>query len=126
MKAALSSLNESDLDRIGDEATRFITSGDFEALHARFGYAIALGREPVAAIAQDLDSALADVGATGLGDPAKARIASKRFQPNESGLCGLVECLVPTTNDKFVLLELVLSATGSVGHITLEQVSGAT
>jgi hypothetical protein len=56
MKAALSSLNESDLDRIGDEATRFITSGDFEALHARFGYAIALGREPIAAIAQDLDS----------------------------------------------------------------------
>ena len=126
MKAALSALNESKLDRIGEEATRLITSGDFEALHARFGYAIAVGREPVAAIAQDLDSALADVGATGLGDPAKARIASKRFQPNEVGICGFVQCLVPTTNGKFVLLELVLSATGSVGHITLEQVSGAT
>ena len=126
MKAALSSLNESALGHLGDEATRLITSGDFEALHARFGYAIALGREPVAAIAQDLNSALADVGATGLGDPAKARIASKTFQPNDIGLCGLVECLVPTTNGKFVLLELVLSATGSVGHVTLEQVSGAT
>jgi hypothetical protein len=126
MKAALSALNESKLDRIGEEATRLITSGDFESLHARFGYAIAVGREPVAAIAQDLDSALADVGATGLGDPAKARITSKRFQLNEIGLCGLVECLVPTTNGRFVLLELVLSATGSVGHITLEQVSGAT
>jgi hypothetical protein len=55
MKAALSSLDEFNLNRIGDEATRFITSGDFEAMHARFGYAIALGSEPVAAIAQDLD-----------------------------------------------------------------------
>jgi hypothetical protein len=126
MKAALSALNESDLGQIGVEATRLITSGDFEALHARFGYAIALGREPVTAIAQDLNSALAAVGATGLGDPASARIASKTFEPNDIGLCGFVECLVPTTNGRFVLLELVLSATGSVGHVTLEQVSGAT
>ncbi len=126
MKAALSDLNESNLDRIGDSATRLITSGDFAALHARFGYAIALGREPTAAIAQDLDSALVDVGAAGLGNPANTRINSKKFEPNSIGLCGLVECLIPTTNGKFVLLELAVTASGSVGHITLEQISGAT
>ena len=47
------------------------------------------------------------------------------FNPNDSGLVALIEHLIPTDNERHILLEMLVSSDGSYKYVVLEQVSAA-
>ena len=108
------------------DASRLLCTGNFRSLHEQFGYALAFDREPIMALESDVSAVLSEVGASSFGDPNEANYKVSHFKPGEAGLISLVECLVPTSNGRQVLLELVLTEKGSARFLTLEQVSSAT
>jgi hypothetical protein len=103
------------------EAAHLLVAGKFAELCSQFGYAVALGREPVAAIASDLAGCLAELGASELS-AAVPTIRVSRFEPG-SELVALAEGLLAAEPRGSVLLELVVTARGEQLHCTLEQVS---
>lgn len=126
MKAPLSYFNDQALAQLGAEAVRLVTSGNLRSLQERFGYSLAFNRVPLSALDEDLAAVLSEVGASGFGDPSQSTVKVSHPRPSEAGLISLVECVVPVNNGRQVLVELVLTAKGSEGYLTLEQVSAAT
>jgi hypothetical protein len=126
MKPTLSNLDDPELGQLGVGASRLLCSGQLLALHEQFGYALAFDRDPIVALENDVAAVLAEVGASGFGDADHITYRVSHFEPSEEGLISLVECLVPTSNRREVLVELVLSTNGSERYLTLEQVSSAT
>ena len=106
------------------EASKLLASSRYTELASRFGYAIALGRTPSAAIQQDLEASLAQLQATHLDADATPKIDVKFFGPTES-LVALAESRIPTQNGRAILLELVVTASSKSFHATVEQVSGS-
>jgi hypothetical protein len=51
--------------------------------------------------------------------------AVKYFEPNDTGLFALVECLAVADNGRRLLVELVVAGDGDVKHISLEDFSAA-
>lgn len=103
-----------------------LSSADIDSLANRFGYALAYGREPAAAIREDLARCLAEVGSAALVSslmPSSVKV--KYFEPNDSGLFALVECIAPTDNGSKLLVELVVTGDEANRHITLEDISAA-
>jgi hypothetical protein len=95
---------------------------DYSGLANRFGYALAHGRMPSAAIEADFLSAVAlPLKVASGADPS---IAVKYFAPNDTGLLAVVECTVPVADGAAVLLELVVAGKGEEKHITVEDISG--
>jgi hypothetical protein len=125
MQLAADRLAPTSLAALGTEAARLLRSGDVGGLHERFGYALALGREPISAIRDDLARTFEEIGSNGFAQMAGGEPRVSYFKANETGLFGLVECLLATDNGKNVLLELVVTKSGAETHITLEQLSGA-
>jgi CMP-2-keto-3-deoxyoctulosonic acid synthetase len=123
MKAAPSNLDDSSLASLGADAARLIGSGNIDAVCARFGYALAFTREPVAAIKDDLAHVLTEIGASGFSDEMLSNITVRHFTPNEARHTSLVECLLTANNGRQVLVELVLLQRGSDTWVTLEQIS---
>jgi hypothetical protein len=126
MKPTLSRLDDSELGQLGVDASRLLCSGQLFALHEQFGYALAFDRDPKVALENDVAAVLAELGASSFGDANNITYRVSHFKPSENGLISLVECLVPTSNSKEVLVELVLSTNGAERYLTLEQVSSAT
>jgi hypothetical protein len=126
MKPTLSQLEDPELGRLGMDACRLLSSGQLRLLHEQFGYALALDRDPVVALEQDLAEVLAEVEASSFGDPTEVMYKVSHFKPSSTGLISLVECLVSTNNGKQILVELVLTKNGSERYLTLEQISSAT
>ena len=116
---------ESSLAALGAEAAQLLCAGDIPALAARFGYALAFDREPVAAIREDLASCLAELQATGFAQGHKHAVTVRYFEPNDSSIFALIECLAPTIDGPGVQLELVVTLAGTNKHVTLEQLSAA-
>jgi hypothetical protein len=120
-----SQIDRDSLAAFGVEVARLLYSGQIEALADRFGYALALGRAPAAAIREDLRSCLSELGAAALAtavvDPNPE---VKYFAPNSPQLFAVVECLLLAENGRKLLVELIVA--GDVTkHITLEQISAA-
>jgi hypothetical protein len=126
MKPALSNLADPELCQLGVEASRLLCSGQVRSLHEQFGYALAFDREPISALESDIAAVLSEVGATSFGEPGGIKCKVSHYDPGETGTLSLVECLVPTNGSKQLLVELVLTNTGSEHFFTLEQVSSAT
>jgi hypothetical protein len=126
MKAALTHFSDHALAQLGTEASRLVASGNLTLLHQQFGYDLAFDREPLAALEQDIALVLSEVGASAFGDSSQSTCTVSHFKPDETGLTSLVECLLPTNGDRAVLVELILFARDSEGHLTLEQISSAT
>jgi hypothetical protein len=110
------------LAALGIDAARLLGSGQFRQLADLFGYALAFGREPSAAIETDLAACLAELGASSLaaGSPPPPTVTF--FEPG-SGLVAAIECLLPTHRPGTVSLELVVTAKGAHRHVTLEQLT---
>ena len=125
MQISDSQLQEAALATLGAEAVRLLRSSDFPRLSAEFGYAVALGRDAVVAIREDMSASLADLGAAGLDARREHTAAVRYFQQNEAGLLASVACLIPTNNGLALLMELVVTADSETKHITLEQLSAA-
>lgn len=95
---------------------------DYSGLANRFGYALAYGHEPAAAIETDYLGATASPRR--VGPEEHPSILVKYFSPNSTGLFAVVECTVPVGEGATVLLELIVTGKGEEKHITVEDISG--
>jgi hypothetical protein len=111
------------LAALGEEARQLLCAGDIYTLAARFGYALAFGRDPAHAIANELSSCLRETGGSRLVATGWKAPQVSYFEPNATGLFALVECSVPTENGKSVFVEIIVTGSVSDAHATLEQLS---
>src|SRR5882724_1487722 len=90
------------------EASRLLLAGKFSELAARFGYAVALGRDPSAAIQEDLCACLCSLGEKNLDPNVQPKVQVKYFKPNDQ-LRAVAECMLATANGHRLPAELVVS-----------------
>ena len=110
---------------LGRNAVQLLRAGEFEVLASRFGYALAFGRAPAVVIQEDLMISLGHIGSLGLASNDEFGCEVNFFAPNTSALLAVIECVVPAENEGQVLVELVVSSSGSNKYVTLEQISAA-
>jgi hypothetical protein len=122
MKLLRTQTDEASLAAFGKEASSMLMHHNYSGLADRFGYALAYGRVPAAAIEADFVSAVASPLKAASGDDPS--IAVKYFAPNDTGLFAVVECTVPVANGAAVLLELIVTGKEEERHITVEGISG--
>ncbi|KRG38622.1 hypothetical protein ARC20_14650 [Stenotrophomonas panacihumi] len=113
------------LAAIGCVAARLLCEEDFHALGVHWGYAIALGRDPAVAIAEDLAACLRERGALRLDIASMPPPSVRYFDANDAGLFALVEQCIGTDGSGPVLLELIVSDDGTDRHVMIEQVSAS-
>jgi len=113
------------LSALGAEAVGLLCSDNIYGLASRFGYALALNREPAVAIQEDLRSCLADARAASLMPAPKHAPTVKYLEPNDSGLFAVVECVALTVTGDKVLVELIVTDKHGDKYVTLEQISVA-
>jgi hypothetical protein len=114
------------LDALAAAAVGLLVRGDIKALADRYGYILAHGRDPEAAIRNDLAHCLAALGAGLLapdGEWSEPKVGF--FEANSTNLVALVECVVPTDVGCGVLVELVVTKNGLEDHLYLEEISPA-
>ena len=112
------------LAALATEASGLLIAGKFSELAARFGYAIALDRNPSTAIQEDLNASLAHLGEASLDPSAEPEVQVKYFKPDHQ-LYAVAECVLVTAGGHRLLVELVVSVAGNDFHATLEQISAA-
>ena len=121
-----SQTDEPALAAFGVDAIRLLCAGDIATVADRYGYAVALGRDSSGAIRDDLASCLSEIHAASLlPAPAVTTASVKYFGQNDAGLFALVQAVAPAQNGAGILVELVVTATGTHMHVTLEQLSVA-
>jgi len=126
MQISTKRTDKASLAEFGSEVVSLLYAGDIPTLVSRYGYALALGRDSVLAVRQDLSQCLSEIHANGLVLPTlPSPPAVKYFQTNDAGLFAAIECLVSTDSGANLLVELVVSSRNSELHITLEQLSVA-
>ena len=126
MKLAAHETETDALSALGIEAVELLRRGDFSALAARFGYALAFGRDVETAIREDLGSSLASLNAIALAPNEFAeKPIVKHLKGNDAALIAAIEARAATNNGMTVLVELVVSARGSEKFLTLEHISAA-
>lgn len=91
---------------------------NYSGLADRFGYALAHGRAPAAAIEADFLNCAASSRIT--TSPENPSILVKFFAPNDTGLVAVVECNVPVHEETAVLLELIVTVKGEERHTSSE------
>lgn len=122
MKLQHAQLEEATLRKLGCEASTLLIQRNFSALADRFGYALADGRPIGAALEADCINPVTSALPSASNDNQPVSVTY--FAPNETGLFALVECIVPTSNDKSLLLELIVAGKGEEKHISIEDISG--
>jgi len=110
------------LAALANEACMLLVAGEFARLATKFGYAVALGRDPASAIKEDFGTSLADLGEASLSLKADPEVQLRYFKPDEH-LYALAECSVFTARGCRLSVELVVSRVGNDFHATLEQIS---
>ena len=123
MRITNDKIDDAALKAIGQEVAHLLCAGEVDALAARFGYAVALGRGPATAISEDLAECLGQVGAINLASNFEFDCNVKFFASNPSKLLAIVECVVPAVNGNDVLVEIAVTSDGSNSYATLEQIS---
>lgn len=117
-------IDEASLAGLGAEVVELLCSGQLASLAQQFGYALAFGREPVAALEEDMRERLAQANAVSFVAKGGAdAISVKYFKPNDTGLFAVIECDVDTDNGLEALVELVVTRIDTGFYITLEQIS---
>lgn len=122
MKLIPTQTDETSLLAFGQEASAMLMRHDYAGLATRFGYALAYGRDPAAAMEADFLEAAASLD-TVLPSDHQA-IVVKYFKPNSSGLFAVVECIVHMPERTTVLLELIVTGAGKEKYITVEDFTG--
>src|SRR5436190_1004877 len=124
MKLRPDQSDEASLLRLGREAVSLLEQRDFQQLADRFGYALAFGRNPAAAIEEEFQSCIVESRA--LPEPASPVLSSevvKYFKPNEANLLAVVECVLTAAEGCSILAELIVTSKGEDKYISLEEVS---
>ena len=116
----------SSLAAYGAEVIRLLCSGRIDTVANRFGYSLAHGREPAVAIREDLGRCLTELKATSLATSLNhAAPTVKYFEPNDTRLVAVVECLARADNGSNVLVELIVQGDEHGKHTALEDISAA-
>jgi len=108
MQIASNLIDEASLKTLGADGVDLLCKGNFTELARRFGYALSYGREPAAAIQEDLAACLTELRASTLAAPRVRSV--KYFGANETGLFALVECLASVENGAALLVEFIVTA----------------
>lgn len=116
-------VDDAALKAIGQDVVQLLRSGEIDVLAARFGYALAYGRDLAVAIREDLAECLEQIGSAGLARDAEFDCQVKFLAPNSSSLVAVVECAIPARNGDEVLVEVVITSNGPDRYATLEQIS---
>jgi hypothetical protein len=107
------------------EAVGLLVAGEYQALAAKFGYALAYDREPASAIEADLKVGLSNVDAARLTGPASlSASAVVHFKKNDTGLHSAVDFDVAADNGAKILVSLVVTGQGEERYLSLEDVCG--
>ncbi|HVI55142.1 MAG TPA: hypothetical protein VM621_08825 [Luteibacter sp.] len=109
------------LSQLGADAVALFATRDFQAIADRFGYALAYDRSPALAIEQDYQSALTK--ASGSPDRDEASIVIKYFQPGNTHLHALIECVILVDDETPLLVELIVATSGKDLFVMLEDIS---
>jgi hypothetical protein len=113
---------DASLAEVGATLVALLCAEEFQAVAARFPYALANGREPAQAIEQDLRSCLEGLqGSTRLVGLSSIPPRVKHFIDQE--LVALIECIVATDQKPTVLVELIVLGHGHNRSVCLEQIS---
>jgi len=116
--------DEASLLRLAREAVSLLEQRDFQALAGRFGYALAYGKSPAAAIEKDLKVCIAKFRASSEHrPPVSPSMVVKYFAPNNANLFAVVECVFGASEGCPILAELIVSSSGEDKYFTLEQIS---
>jgi len=120
MKLLPGQTDEGVLASFGKETSAMLMH-DYVSLARQFGYALAYGREPAAAIEEDYQQAAATpFEAT---PDTFSTVKVKYFTPNSTGLFAVVECVVHVAEKSAVLLELIVTGHEEEKNITIEDIS---
>ena len=99
-----------------------LTTNQFELLVERYGYATALGRDPVDAVRGDLAQALSDASGSELLPLSPSDVPVAYYQKNASCLRAAIDCEVPTQGGRSVWISFVVTATEGEQFLTLEDI----
>ena len=99
-----------------------LRSHQFAVLVERYGYAAALGRDPVDAVRGDLAQALSDASGKGLLAVRSNHFPLVFYQENASCLRAAIDCEVPTHDGGIVWVSFVVTATETEQFLTLEDI----
>jgi hypothetical protein len=127
MKLPSCQSDEASLAQLGAEVARLLKEEKHAELAARFGYALARGKDPARVIQSEVTECFwRSARVVGFSKNLSPAIVVKYFEPNDTGLFALVECTVPLLNGVGgVLAELVVTTMGNDRHVFLEQISYA-
>jgi hypothetical protein len=114
-------LNEHDLRLLGEEACRLVREGRYHDVAERFGYALAYGRDPAAAIKEDVERSVPPgeeyIIDLSNGDPT---IKVTFLQQNSASLVAAVECYTRLPHGGVAGVDLVVTEPGGELRLTLE------
>jgi hypothetical protein len=125
MKLSSEQIEPEPLAALATEASCLLRAGNFSELAAQFGYAVALGRDTLTAIQEDLTACLARLREVKLNPTAQPTVQVKYFKPNNTQLHAVAECRLASASGGGILLEFVIFGAGNDFHATLEQISAA-
>jgi hypothetical protein len=103
------------LTMLGREAVALLSAGNLAGLAARFGYALAYGRDPEIALRADLNQHLSRESSEWSGDEVQV----KYFKPDRTNLFAVVECRCRVSN-RLVPMQLIVSVKGDEKHVMIE------
>lgn len=107
---------------LASEGINLLATGQFELLVERYGYALAFGRNPVDAVRMDLAKALSDMSENNLLQVEPNDLQVIIYQENESGLCGAIDCNLPTQAGRNILVSFVVTGIDTKQFFTLEDI----
>ncbi len=127
MKLSDNQLDKSSLSKLGEEACRLFIARDFHGLATAFSYAIAYDRDIASAIEADFEHCLSDRATSHNEQPLTIdSVTVKNFQPNDTGLLSVVECVLQVDKKVRVLIEFIAAKNGENINLYLEDMNAMT
>ena len=111
------------LQSLWREAARDLEHRRNGELAERFGYAVKHDRDAAAAIRQDLESCLDQIGVSSLASPDAHLPSVTFYEPNDAHLLAAVDGVIATLADNNVTLSLVVTGSDGRLFVTLEGIS---
>lgn len=117
-------LDEHTLSKFGEEACQLFIARDFRVLADTFGYALAYDRDIAAAIEADFEHCLSGHCSQHGGQNSTIEsVTVRHFQPNDTGLLAVVECVLVVGQEARVLVELIAAKNGESKSFYLEDIN---
>jgi len=124
MKLLDNQLDKLSLSKFGEEVCQLFIARDFQELAKSFSYALAYNRDTASAIEADFDYCLSSRNIPQSKYVATVEsITVKNFQPNDTGLLSVVECILSVNKNARILIELIVAKDGENKNLYLEDMN---